>query len=83
MTLTGILEITGVILEQRTWRHTDIQTDWYAGIITEIKLTPSTGLRCHRLHFVYSSLSHYFVCLYFLVIDFVTFVYRMSQIIFA
>ena len=35
MTLTGIIEITGVILEQRTWRHTDIQTDWYAGIITE------------------------------------------------
>ena len=33
MTLTGIIEITGVILEQRTWRHTDIQTDEYAGII--------------------------------------------------
>ena len=35
VTLTGIIEITGVMLKQRTWRHTDIQTDWYAGIITE------------------------------------------------
>ena len=33
MTLTGIIEITGVILEQRMRRHTDIQTDEYAGII--------------------------------------------------
>ena len=57
MTLTGITEITGVILGQRTWRHTDIQTD------------PSTGLRSHRLHFGYSSLSRYFVCLYFSVMD--------------
>ena len=34
VTLTGIIELTGVILKQRTWRHTDIQTDGYAGIIT-------------------------------------------------
>ena len=33
MTLTGITGMTGVILRQSAWRHTDIQTDWYAGII--------------------------------------------------
>ena len=35
MTVTGMTGMTGVILKRRTWRHTDIQTGWYAGIINE------------------------------------------------
>ena len=46
--VTGMTRETGMILTRRTWRHTDIQTGWYAGIINE--LTPSTGLRSHRLN---------------------------------
>ena len=67
-TVTGIT-VTGVFLytrdsdwyywtdwcdsERRTWRHTDIQTNWYAGITDEINLTPSTGLRSYKFNFVY------------------------------
>ena len=49
--VTGMTRETGMILTRRTWRHTDIQTGWYAGIINELTFsTPSTGLRSHRLN---------------------------------
>ena len=46
--VTGVTRETGMMLTRHTWRHTDIQMGWYAGIINE--LTPSTGLRSHRLN---------------------------------
>ena len=35
VTVTGMAGMTGVILKRHMWRHTDIQTGWYAGIIDE------------------------------------------------
>ena len=48
MTMTGIRRMTGVIQTRHTRCHTDIQTGWYAGIMSYFS-TPSTGLRSHLL----------------------------------
>ena len=48
MTMTGILRMTGVIQTRHTRCHTDIQTGWYAGIMSYFS-TPSTGLCSHLL----------------------------------
>ena len=68
--------MTGVILTRRPWRHTDIQTDWYAGITDELIFQPLPlgcvvidlilfiVLFCHLIIFVYKNRHTDNYCLY-------------------
>ena len=86
--MTGIPRTTGVIQTRHTWCHTDIQTDWYAGITDALIFQP-LPLGCvviDLILFIVLFVTYYF-CLYkkkpshrqLLFIPVITFVYRICH----